>query len=442
MANNKRERFSSRSATILTMMGVAIGLGNLWRFPYMMGSHGGSAFLFVYLFFVLVFGVPAIMAEWLLGRSTRSGPIGAFTVALGKPWGTLIGGLLTIAVLIANSYYLVVVAMVAYSAWFSGTVGFNADSVVRYSSEDLANGWLVASIAIFLLVVALSIICIGFRRGVQRISQWFVPFFGLVVVYLIFHSFSLPGAGVRFAEFLRPDFSALTAVNVFAAMGQAIFSLSLGGTFFVIYGSYLRDEEKIPGSALFTALGDVGAALLASLFLIPAMLVLEIDLAQGPGLIFETLPRLFMQLPGGRVVGTLFLIAFAMMAFLSSMAALQVGVGTIRDFFGWKKLHVIAGIGLFEVLLIVLTAFRQDLIGPMDLIFGSGMQCLGCLIACLAVGWGLGRVAVQKQLFGMNKNVLGSIFLFWIRWVVPLGILVVLVVATDIGQAIVGFVLP
>ncbi len=435
--NKARELFSSRTATVLTMIGVAVGLGNVWRFPYMMGSHGGSAFLFVYILFVLLFGIPAVMAEWSLGRASRSGPIGAFSLAFGKPAGTAVGVLLTATVLTANSYYLVVVSQVVFSVWFSAARGFSNDNISEYG-DHLTNGPLIAALAISLLVLGLGLVALGLRRGIQRVSTLFVPFFGIIVLYMIFHAFSLPGASAKFVEFLRPDFSELSTTNVFAAMGQAIFSLSLGGTFFVIYGSYLRAEENIPVSAFFTAIGDVSAAVLAALFLVPAMLVFEVNLAHGPGLVFETLPLLFIELPAGRVVGTFFLFAFALMAFLSSLAALQVGVGGIQDYFDLPTAPVIAGVGIFELILIVLTSMQQGLIGPMDLIFGSGMQCLGCLLACLALAWGLGTKVTGQQIFGDRKSWLTSFLVAWIRWIVPLVIVVVLMFATDMGQKLFG----
>ncbi len=432
----KRDLFSSRTAAVLTMIGVSVGLGNVWRFPYMMGSHGGSAFLFIYLLFVVLFGIPAVMAEWALGRSTRSGPIGAFAVAFGKRWGSLVGIVLTTTVLIANSYYLVVVAMVVYSVWFSAVHGFDQNNLSAFASDGLGNGWLIAPLAIGLLGLGLAIAARGVRHGIQQVSRLFVPFFGLVVLYMIFHALTLPGAAARCADFLQPDFTALTATNVFAALGQAIFSLSLGGTFFVIYGSYLRANESIPSTAMLTALGDAGAALCAALFLVPAMLVFQLELDQGPGLVFETLPQLFIHMPGGRIVGTLFLLAFALMAFLSSLAALQVGVGGLTDLGRLKPPQAFLFVGAMESVLILVTSFRQEWIGPMDLVFGSGMQCLGCLLACLAVGWGLGKAIMRDQWFGETRNWIHQAIIFWLRWIVPAGILAVLILASDPGRAL------
>jgi len=420
-----RELFSSRLTTVLTMVGVAVGLGNVWRFPYMMGSYGGSAFLFVYLGCVLLFALPALMGEWALGRATRRGPLGAFTAALGTK-GRAIGIVLLLTVLIANSYYLVVVSNVAYTAAFSILHGFHNSSAIAAYQRGLDSGPLQATIGVAIIATAMVVLYLGLHRGIERISKLFVPFFGIVVLYLIVSSLSLPGAAVALRTFLRPDFSALTSTNVFAAMGQAFFSLSLGGTFYLIYGSYLRTDEPIRSSAAFTAMGDVGAALLAALFIVPATLALGLDLETGPRLIFVSLPELFSRIPLGRFSGTVFLIALGMMAYLSSIAAFQVLVGAGVDGFRWSIKRTLLVLGPLEAALMIPTALRPEFIGPLDLIFGSGMQVVGSGLALIALAWGLGKAATIAQVFGEDHGAQARIFVAWIRRVVPAVLLGVL----------------
>jgi NSS family neurotransmitter:Na+ symporter len=221
----------------------------------------------------------------------------------------------------------------------------------------------------------------------------------------------------------------MTPTNIFAAMGQAVFSLSLGGTFLVIYGSYLRFEESIPRSAIVASLGDVGAALLAALFLVPTTIVFGLELSSGPGLIFDTLPQLFAVIPGGRVAGTLFLTALAMMAFLSSIAAFQVLVGAARDSFGFSMGRTLAILGPAQALIMFPSALRPAIIGPLDLVFGSGMQVLGSGVALIGIGWGLGRAKLLGQVLG-NAEAVGLLprtLSVWIRWVVPSALALTLV---------------
>lgn len=420
-----RETFTSRLTTLLAMVGVAVGLGNVWRFPYMMGQFGGSAFLFVYLGFVLLFAIPALMGEWALGRETRRGPMGAFTAAFG-PAGRWIGAILVFTVLVANSYYLVVIANVAYTAGFSLVSGFSESSLPRFEA-GLAAGPLQAGIGLVMIASAMFVLDRGLKRGIERVSNVFVPFFGAVVLYLIIMSLRLPGAVQHLTEFLRPDFRAMTATNVFAAMGQAFFSLSLGGTFYLIYGSYLRAEERIASSAVVTGFGDASAALLAALFIVPTTLVFGLDLETGPRLIFVTLPHLFGEVPAGRIWGTAFLIALWMVAYLSSLAAFQVLLGTLTDATHLTIRRAVMIVGAAEGLLMVPTALHPEWIGVLDLIFGSGMQVLGSGLTLVALAWGMGRAVTLRQVFGERRGLAATTYFHWIRWVVPAALLATLV---------------
>ncbi|MFQ5648583.1 MAG: sodium-dependent transporter [bacterium] len=423
----KREIFTSKVSMILTMIGVSIGLGNVWRFPYMMGKYGGSAFLFVYLFFTFALAIPAVMAEWALGRSTRKGPIGAFSAVAGPVPGKILGYLLLFTVLIANSYYLVVIANVVYTGVFSMTYGFDENNFELFQT-GLNDGVLQYQIAVGTLLASLFVIHRGLNKGIETVSKLFVPFFTVTLMYLVFNAFFLEGAPAKFALFLKPDFSAMHPRQIFAALGQAAFSLGLGGTFLLIYGSYLKDDADIPKSAIITGLGDASAALLAGLFVIPSILVFDLDMAAGPGLIFSTLPKLFSVMPAGRLIGSLFMAALFVVAFLSNVAALEVLAGGIND--GRKqplsRTRIVVFIGFLEAGLILPSALHPPLIGTLDLIFGSAMQMFGSAMAVLGVAWGLGQAKALQEIFGGEHTVWHRLYYFWIRWLVPGVLLIVL----------------
>ncbi len=418
-----RELFSSRVATILTMIGVAVGLGNVWRFPYMMGQYGGSAFLVVYVIFVLIFAIPAVTAEWSLGRYTRHGPIGAMQRAFG-PFGKWVGYLLVLTVLIANSYYVVIVGNVAFSAFFAVSTGFTPATIPLYKAS-LDNGVLQAVVALLIVGAALWVVHRGIGKGIERVSRLFVPLFGIMIITLIIMALRLPGAIAALQEFLAPDFSQLTPTSLFAALGQAFFSLSLGGTFYLVYGSYLRDREDIPRTAIATGIGDAGAALLASLFIVPAVLALGLNMQAGPLLIFETLPRMFAAIPAGRFIGTAFLIGLWMMAFLSTVAAFQVIVAALTDSFKFSRTKAALVVGGVEALLMLPSALNPDIIGTLDLIFGSGMQMLGSGLTIIALFWGCDKAVAVTQIFGGRTDGIRRLYLLWLKWAVPaaLGIL-------------------
>ena len=426
--DGKRPVFSNHFTTVLTMIGVAVGLGNVWRFPYMMGKYGGSAFLLVYLLFTLLFAVPALMAEMSLGRATRKGPVGAFKAALGERGGKWIGYLLLVTILVASSYYVVVIANVIFTTFFVGSYGFNQGTIPSYEAQ-LGNGWLQYGIAVLALLLTLWILQRGLKKGIEQVSRLFVPFFLVVIVYLIMSAFALEGARSHFQTFLRPDFRALTPLNIFAALGQAFYSLSLGGTFMVMYGSYLKKEEKLIRLGLLTSAGDVGAALLASLFVVPTVLVFGLDLASGPGLIFSTLPRLFEVMPGGQWIGFLFLLALSLVALLSLIAALEVAVGCLFDIGEgkWRRGRLILVVGSIDLLLALPSALQPDLIGWLDLIFGSGMQVLGAGLAVVGMSWGLGKLVSLSEVFGSKENRQSRLYFFWLQWLVPGVLLMVLI---------------
>ena len=425
----KRPVFSSQVATILTLIGVAVGLGNVWRFPYMMGKYGGSAFLIIYLLFTLLFAMPALMAEIGLGRAIKQGPIGSFKAAFGNKAGTIIGYMLMATICIAASYYAIVIANVLFSSVFSAIYGFQGTENMAKYNKHLGIGWLQYGIALVCVFGSLLIIHRGLKKGIEYISKLFVPFFLLTIIYLIINAFSLEGALEKVQVFLQPDFSALEATHVFAALGQAFYSLSLGGTFMLIYGSYLPETEKIPKIALFTSIGDVGAALLASLFIVPTILVFGLDMTAGPTLIFSTMPHLFAQMPGGQLIGTLFLLALGMVALLSLIASYEVLASGMEDITAlkWSKNQKIIAIGILQAILAFPSAFDNNLIGLLDLIFGSGMQLLGSGLAACGLAWGLGKVVTTQQIFGNESGRLKGFYHFWISWVIPILLLIVLI---------------
>lgn len=425
---SSREHFSSELSTLLTMAGAAIGLGNVWRFPYMMGSYGGSAFLLVFLFCTVFFAIPAVMGEWALGRHTRHGPIGAFSAALGPKLGRVIGYSLVITVIIANSYYLVVIGNIFYSAYFAITQGFDSQSIPVFQ-QNLSNGSLQYGVSCILLLAAIFTVYKGLRNGIEVVSKLFVPFFFLTMLYLIFAAFQLPGASEQMLVFLTPDFGQINSEVIFTAMGQAFFSMGLGGTYILIYGSYMNASSSLPKQALFTAFSDTSAALLAGMFIFPVCLVLGFKLDTGPNLIFVTMPALFEQMPGGQILGAFFLLALSMVAFLSAIAALEVIVGGLSDSgdipLSRKKIVII--IGIIELLLMVGPAMRPEIIGTLDLIFGSGTQVLGSCLALIALTFGFKKSITLKQVFGKEKGLIPRIYFFWIHWVVPCVLLLVLI---------------
>ncbi|MFK7886791.1 MAG: sodium-dependent transporter [Gammaproteobacteria bacterium] len=419
-------RFSSRFTTILTMAGFAIGLGNVWRFPYMLGQNGGGAFLLVYLVFMLLLAIPAITCEWVLGRHTREGTVGAFRHVFGTQAGTLVGYALLFSVFVALSYYALVVAQVIYSGYFALAHGYSDSTLATYTTQ-VNDPAVMLGVGAATVILAGGIIMRGLKRGIEAASKLLVPVFAIICVYLVVVALRLPGAVGVLTAYLKPDFSQITSGVLFAAMGQACFTLGLSGSIGIAYGAYLRDEEKLLPTAAATAGMDTAAALLASLFVIPAVLVFGLDMAGGPGLLFDTLPRLFAVMPGGRVLAGAFLIAWSFVCLLSIMAPLEAIVKGLEKNAGLRLSRRNLTLIISAALLVVMApiAYHPEWIGPLDLIFGSGMFMLGALLAVVGAAWGLERHVLNGQLSGDSRQTNGVIF--WLRWIVPLALGAILI---------------
>lgn len=407
---------------------MAIGLGNIWRFPYMLGLYGGAAFLIVYLVVVVAVGVPALMAEMALGRRTGRGPLRAFAEA-GLPGGRTWGVLLVVGVAMAMSYYLVVLGWI---------LAFSCVAVVSlFGGAGLSTGTfasLQASVPLQLLAAAAvgaaaaTVVGRGVRAGVERVSRAFLPLFGLLIVALAAWSLTLPGAGRALEFLLVPDWSALTGEAVMAAVGQAFFSLGLGGTFFVIYGSYLSADNSLPQRALSTAAGDVAAGVLAVLVVLPVVFSHDLSPASGPPLLFEVLPAAFEAMPAGGVVAVVFFLGLGCVAFLSGVAAVEVLVGSLAERNGWSRMPTAWGVVAGLVVLGLPAAWSIDYLFVSELVWGSTMQPAGSVVALVALAWGLGGRAARDEIGGTSgQPAWANVWYLWVRWVVPVAVVVVLV---------------
>jgi NSS family neurotransmitter:Na+ symporter len=272
----------------MTIVGVAIGLGNVWRFPYMVGRFGGTAFVLFYVVVSVVIGVPALMAEFALGRSTRRGPVGAFASA-GLPFGTQVGWFFFVVVTAATGYYTAVIGWVLYYAVGQLATGLHipldAAAVLPPDKGFVLKSFVLQLVCTGVVIVTCAVVVAkGLRSGIERASKLILPALLAVILVLMVRSLTLPGAmeGVRWYV-LKFRLADLTPNVMVAAIGHAIFSLSLGGTFMVVYGSYMRPDESLARPAIWTVIGDTGSALLAGFAVIPAVFALGLEPTSGRG---------------------------------------------------------------------------------------------------------------------------------------------------------------
>ena len=423
---SERELFAGRWGVIFALLGVAVGLGNVWRFPYMMGLYGGGAFLLIYLLVVATVGVPALMAELALGRATRQGPLSAYAAA-GAPAGRAVGGVLFVGVGMAMSYYLVVVGWIL--AYLAISIANLVGAIDNFSSATFGwlqeNWWVQVLCAAIVAAGSAEVVGRGVKRGIEKASVVFVPLFGVLMVLLAIRSVTLPGAWEGIVYLVTPNWGDVTRRALLSATGQAFFSLGLGGTFFVIYGSYLKDSESLPRRALGTAAGDVLASLLAAFAVIPAVFATGLSPTSGPALLFEVLPEACRQIPGGLIFAVFFFIGLGCVAFLSGVAAVEVLVGSLTDRSGVSRRKAAWGVCVALVVIGLPATLSLDYLFISDQIWGSTMQPLGSVIAVAALTWGLGKRQAVAQLAAADGTVPGWVntWYLWLRYAVPIGVI-------------------
>ncbi len=408
----------------MTIVGVSIGLGHVWRFPYMVGKFGGAAFVLFYTLVSVVIGVPALMAEFALGRHTRRGPVGAFQLG-GFPFGKYVGWFFFFVVTAATGYYSAVIGWVLYytvgQAAMVAHIPFDAAAILPPDHGFVLKSFLLQLVCTGAVILACALVLIkGVRKGIETVSIVILPAMTIVTILVMIRSLTLPGAmaGVRF-YLLEFRFSDLTANVMAAAIGHAIFALSLGGTFMVVYGSYLRADEQLARPALWTVFGDTGSSLIAGLAVIPAVFAFHLEPASGPALIFNTLPRVFAAMPAGWLFGSLFFISLFGAGYLSDIGAVEVLVAGLTDNTRYTRKQAVWVMSLACFVLAIPPSVNNAIFVPWDLTFGSGMQTLGSLFAVVTVAYCMNRTTALKELFGAGEKPVPMWVFYWIRFGIP-----------------------
>lgn len=438
MIEAQRSQWGSKLGFILAAAGSAIGLGNIWRFPYTTGENGGAAFVLVYLICVIVIGIPVLIAELTLGRYTQRNPVGAIKKIMPKGWWKFVGYLGVIAGIVILSYYSVV------AGWTIGYIVKTALHQTGSFSDFIANP--ISEVGYFVLFLSLTMFVVlgGVRGGIERWSKILMPLLFLILLGLILFSITLPGAEAGIKFYLNPDFSKITGKTILAALGQAFFSLSLGMGAMITYGSYINKNTNLITSATTVALSDSLIAIMAGLVIFPALFAAGMSPAQGPGLVFNVLPQIFSQIPAGTIVGVFFFILLAIAALTSSISLLEVGVAWAVDELKITRMKATLALTFAAFILGIPSAMSQGyssffsnlhLFGKtgfldiVDFLFGSFALTFGGLILSIFIGWKWGSAKASDEImYGLDntyKPVL-KIWSFLIRFVCPVVIFFVL----------------
>jgi len=435
-----RESWTSRLAFILAAAGSAVGLGNIWRFPYVVGTNGGAAFVLIFLVIVLIIGYPVMVSEITLGRETNKNPIGTFkALAPGMPWW-LVGAMGVLAGFVILSFYSVVSGWgIAYFfKTLDGSLASGADFegvFDNHVSSALAPiVWHFIFMTLTVLVVGLGIV-----KGIGRAVKYLMPVLFVLILFLVIRGVTLSGASEGLTFYLSPDFSEITWRSWLDAAGQAFFSLSLGMGAIITYGSYLGKKDDVPSSAGWIVGLDVFIALLAGLAIFPAVFALGFQETEGPGLAFITLPAVFAEMPFGMFFGSIFFLFFSIAALTSALSLLEVVVSWLIDEKDMPRKQATFLVGGLIFLLGIpaslsmgaanITVAGMPFFDFLDFLQETILLPVGGLLTVIFAGY---VYKANRLRASANENAslfkLGKWFEYLVKYVTPIALIIILVV--------------
>lgn len=448
--NKPRETFGSRIGMLLAMAGSAIGLGNIWRFPYTLGQNGGAAFLLLYVIMLVIICLPVMISEYLLGRRGASNPFRTFdNLAPGSKWHW-IGFVAVLASACILSFYCVVGGWsfkYLFEACTGGLMSYQG-SYADFFGAFISNPWKPLLYTLLFLGLTGLIIAFGVRKGIERMSKIMITLLFVIIVLVVIRSLSLPGAGQGVRYMFVPDFSKVTANTCVAAMGQAFFSLSIGCGCILTYASYVHKDENIAASSGWIAFFDTSFAVIAGLAIIPAVYAIaqmngvDPDVSAGPGLVFITLPGVFKSMPLGGVAALLFFLALMLAAITSAISLMEVVVAYVIEELKRSRLHAVlicfllcGGVGVFCSLsfgpLDGFKLFGLSVFDFFDYITSNIMLPVGGLLLAVFAGWRLKRANYLDELTNGGKlNIprwLCLTIYYLVKFVAPLAILLIFI---------------
>lgn len=436
--------FTSNFGAIAAAAGSAIGLGNIWRFPYTVGQNGGGAFLILYIAFVFLLGVPIMMSEFAIGRRTGQNAVGAFRALAPRRKGWAFVGLWgVITTLIVYSFYSVVTGWTLEYVVLSCSGGLSGKTPAEVSQvfTDFSTGtfWPIFYQVVFLILTA-AVILLGVQKGIEKFSKVLMPVLFVLMLLLCVRSVTLPGAGDGLEFLFKPDFSKLTGISVLSALGQAMFSLSIGLGVLVTYGAYVRKEDNLFSTSVIIASADTFIAVLAGVAIFPAVFAFGMSPASGPSLVYEVLPNVFNSMPGGYIFAIIFFVLLTIAALTSTISMMEAPVMMIIQ--EWKVKRVTATLLISALLLVTgvictlsfgplshIQIFGQNIFGFLDKLTATYMLPLGALTIVIFLGWFYPKIEVKDELTnaGRLRASYFNIFYFTIRYIAPLALAAVLI---------------
>lgn len=440
--DNERSSFSGKLGYVLAVAGSAVGLGNIWRFPYLAAKYGGGIFLLVYLILMLTFGYVLIVSETTLGRLTRKSPVGAFN-AFGKSLPFKIGGWINAVIpMLIIPYYSVIGGWV-----FKYLFEYLRGSTDALAEDSYFTGFITAgaSVEVWFLIftlVVLLIIVAGVEHGIEKVSKMMMPVLVILAIIVSIYSVTRPGAFEGVKYFLIPNFDNFSWMTIVAAMGQMFYSLSIAMGILYTYGSYMKKDVDIEQSTSQIEVFDTAIAFLAGLMIIPAVFSFfngdPEKLKAGPSLMFITLPKVFASMGMGRIIGVVFFLLVLLAALTSAISLAESCVSTIEDQLGWKRniASVVIGIvivilGSFSALGFGMLDFVQilgmSILDFFDFLTNSLMMPIAALSTCILIVYVVGVDKIVEEVETSSKFKRKGIYKFFIKYLAPICILIILV---------------
>ena len=425
MATN-RENFGSRAAVIMAMAGSAIGLGNIWRFPYMVGEYGGAAFILVFILCSFLLSFPIFLSEAVIGRRTSANAIGAMKkLAPGSGWKVL-GYLSVVTPMIIVSYYSIV------GGW---SIEYFFKSFSLNFGDFRPTGWVPLLFNTIFLALSCGIVAFGVKAGIEKFNKISIPLLFVLIVLIMIYSVNMPGADKGIDYLIKPDFSKITGRTFAFALGQSFYSMSLGMGIVLTYSSYVHKDENLVASGAGTVLAALLFSILAGFAIMPAVFSAGIAPSSGPGLVYQTLPHVFTGMGASSspllatIIAVLFFFSVVVAAMTSSISLIEVGVAYLVEEKGIKRSVACLLVFLLAWVLGLASVFSMEAFGKVDAFSSNFMLTVGVMLVVLFVGWKMDKKEIRDELTngGTTNNKVFGVFYFLVRYVAPIVVMIIFI---------------
>ena len=440
---SEKSQWGSKIGFILASAGSAIGLGAVWKFPYMTAANGGGSFLLVFLIFTLLIGLPLLLAEFVLGRGAAVSAVKTFG-KLGKNKKYNIFGIIgAFALFVLLSFYSVI------GGWILVYLGISiADALGIYSTSDyvalfstiISNPWIALGAQAMFILLNVLIVSRGVQKGIERASKIMMPMLFIIFLIIITRSLTLPNSMAGVTYFLKPDFSKITTSGLLFALGQSFFALSIGVTAMLTYASYLNKQVNMVQSGVSVVIMNIAVSIMAGLAIFPAMSSFGMESEGGPSLLFIVLPQLFNNMAFGKIFYILFLILFLFATITSSVVMLEINVGNLTDQKNTNRTKWSVIVGMLTFVFGIPSAlsygtlantlfFGKTFFDSMDFLVSNILMPLGCLFLSIFTGYVLDRKVAMRELHVKEDNRVSlgffKVWLFLLRYILPIIITIV-----------------